>query len=78
LTIENTTSTDHETFDYYNIPSFQFIQDPLSYETVNHHTHLDFPEYVPEEDMMRNAMILAWTIYNLADMEAKLPRKAKK
>ncbi|HLO79367.1 MAG TPA: M28 family peptidase [Chitinophagaceae bacterium] len=78
LTIENTTSTDHETFDYYNIPSFQFIQDPLSYETVNHHTHLDFPEYVPEEDMMKNAVILAWTIYNLADMETKVPRKSKK
>jgi hypothetical protein len=74
-TIENTLSTDHETFDYYNIPSFQFIQDPLSYETVNHHTHLDFPEYVPEEDMMRNAVVLAWTIINLADMDSKVPRK---
>jgi carboxypeptidase Q len=75
VTIDNTLYTDHETFDYYNIPSFQFIQDPLSYETVNHHTHLDFPEYVPEEDMMRNAVILAWTIYGLADMESKVPRK---
>ncbi len=74
-TIENTLSTDHETFEYYNIPSFQFIQDPLSYETVNHHTHLDFPEYVPEEDMMRNAVILAWTIFNLAESETKIPRK---
>lgn len=78
LTIDNTTSTDHETFDYYNIPSFQFIQDPLSYETVNHHTHLDFPEYVPEEDMMKNAVILAWTLYNLADMDTKVPRKSKR
>jgi carboxypeptidase Q len=77
VTIDNTLYTDHETFDYYNIPSFQFIQDPLSYETVNHHTHLDFPEYVPEEDMMRNAVILAWTIFNLADMETKVPRKQK-
>ena len=29
LTIENTLSTDHETFDHYNIPAFQMIQDPL-------------------------------------------------
>ncbi len=78
VTIDNTIYTDHETFDYYNIPSFQFIQDPLSYETVNHHTHLDFPEYVPEEDMMKNAVILAWTIFNLADTESRVPRKQKK
>lgn len=77
LTIENTLSTDHETFDYYNIPSFQFIQDQLSYNTVNHHTHLDFPEYVLEADLKRNVVILAWTIYSLANMESKVPRKQK-
>ena len=77
LTIENTLSTDHETFDHYNIPSFQFIQDPLSYNTLNHHTHLDLPEYVPEEDLKKNAVILAWTIYSLANMDTKVPRKQK-
>lgn len=77
LTIENTLSTDHETFDHYNIPSFQFIQDPLSYNTMNHHTHLDLPEYVPENDLKKNAVILAWTIYSLANMDAKVPRKQK-
>jgi hypothetical protein len=76
-TIENTLSTDHETFDHYNIPSFQFIQDPLSYETVNHHTHLDLPEYVPEDDLKKNAVILAWTIYSLAQKEDMVPRKKK-
>ena len=75
LTIENTLSTDHETFDHYNIPSFQFIQDPLSYSTVNHHTNLDFPEYVPEADLKKNAVLLAWTIYSLAEMNDKVPRK---
>jgi hypothetical protein len=77
LSIENTLSTDHETFDHYNIPSFQFIQDQLSYNTMNHHTHLDLPEYVPENDLKRNAVILAWTIYSLANMDAKVPRKQK-
>lgn len=75
LTIENTLSTDHETFDHYNIPSFQFIQDPLSYNTINHHTNLDFPEYVPEVDLKKNAVLLAWTIYSLSEMNIKVPRK---
>ena len=77
ITIENTLSTDHETFDNYNIPSFQFIQDPLSYESVNHHTTLDLPEYAPEPDLMKNATILAWTIYAMASDETMVPRKQK-
>ncbi|MFN0729408.1 M28 family peptidase [Polaribacter gochangensis] len=77
ITIENTLSTDHETFDHYNIPSFQFIQDELAYNTTTHHTNLDFLEYVFEEDIMKNAVILAWTIYSLDNMNAKVPRKKK-
>jgi len=75
LTIENTLSTDHVTFDHYNIPSFQFIQDKLTYNNVTHHTQLDVLEYVPEEDIMKNAVILAWTIYSLSEMDSKVPRK---
>ena len=75
LTIENTLSTDHETFDYYKIPAFQFIQDELSYRTTNHHTNLDVLEYVPENDIKKNAVILAWTIYSIAERDEKLPRK---
>lgn len=77
LTIENTLSTDHETFDNYNIPAFQFIQDPLSYFSINHHTTLDLPEYVPEADIKKNAVLLAWTIYCLANAESPVPRKMK-
>lgn len=75
ITIENTLSTDHETFDYYYIPSFQFIQDDLAYGTATHHTNLDFLEYVHEDDIMKNAVILAWTIYSLDNKKEKIPRK---
>jgi hypothetical protein len=75
ITIENTLSTDHETFDHYNIPSFQFIQDDLAYGTATHHTNLDFLEYVYEDDIMKNAVILAWTIYILDNEQQKMPRK---
>jgi len=75
ITIENTLSTDHETFDHYNIPSFQFIQDELAYHTATHHSNLDLLEYVYEENSMKNAVILAWTIYALDTMPEKIPRK---
>jgi carboxypeptidase Q len=75
ISIENTLSTDHETFDYYNIPSFQFIQDELAYNTTTHHTNLDFMEYVNENDIMKNAVILAWTIYSLDNMKEEIPQK---
>ncbi|MEJ7674950.1 MAG: M28 family peptidase [Chitinophagaceae bacterium] len=76
-TIENKLDNDHVTFDYYNIPSFQFIQDPLNYRPITHHTPLDLPEYAPEPDMMKNAVMLAWTIYSLASSEKMVPRKMK-
>ena len=75
ITIENTLSTDHETFDYYQIPSFQFIQDELAYNTSTHHTNLDLFEYVKEDDIKKNAVILAWTIYTLDNLEGKVTRK---
>ena len=77
LTIENTLSTDHETFDHYNIPSFQFLQDKLAYNSVTHHTQLDVVEYVPEEDFMKNAVILAWTIYALSERKEMVTRKIR-
>ena len=75
ITIENIFLTDHETFDYYNIPSFQFIQDEISYYSVTHHSELDFLEYVHEDDIIKNAILLAWTIYSLDNMLEKMPRK---
>ena len=74
ITIENMVSTDHETFDHYNIPAFEYIQDRMSYD-INHHTNLDVLEYVYEDDVMKNAVILAWTIYTLDNMKQGVPRK---
>ena len=75
LTIDNTYSTDHETFDHFNIPAFQFIQDELNYGTVTHHTQLDVVEYVPENDLKKNAVIIAWILYSLSEMSEMVPRK---
>lgn len=75
LTIQNTNFTDHDVFDYYKIPGFQIIQDPLNYSTVTHHTNLDALEYVPERDMMINATVIAALVYQIAQRDSMLPRE---
>ena len=75
LVIENTNFTDHDVFDYYNIPAFQIIQDQLNYESVTHHTNLDVLEYVPEKDLMINATVLAGLVYQISIMDKPLTRK---
>lgn len=75
LTIENTGGTDHMVFNYYKIPGFEIIQDPLNYETVTHHTNLDVLEYVPEPDMKINATVIAAMVYQIAQLDERLPRK---
>ncbi|RFN60080.1 M20/M25/M40 family metallo-hydrolase [Marixanthomonas ophiurae] len=75
LTIENTNFTDHDVFDYYKIPGFQIIQDPLNYNTITHHTNLDVLEYVPERDIMVNATVIAALVYQIAQEDLRLPRE---
>jgi len=75
LTVQNTNYTDHDVFDYYKIPGFQIIQDPLNYNTVMHHTNLDVLEYVPERDMMVNATVIAALVYQIAERDSRLPRE---
>jgi hypothetical protein len=75
LTIQNTNFTDHDVFDYYKVPGFQIIQDPLNYSTVTHHTNLDDLEYVPQRDMMINATVIAALVYQIAERDSRLPRE---
>ena len=75
LTIRNTGGTDHQAFDAVGLPGFQFIQDPVEYNTRTHHSNMDFYERVQEEDMRKNAVIVASFVYNAANRDQLLPRK---
>lgn len=75
LTLQNANQTDHELFDYFNVPAFQFIQDPLDYMTAIHHTNMDVYEYVPSKDQEYNAKLIAYLTYKIAQQEKQLPRK---
>ena len=75
VTIRNTGGTDHQSFDGVGLPGFQFIQDPIEYDTRTHHTNMDTIERVVEEDVMQAAVIMASFVYHAANRDEKLPRE---
>jgi hypothetical protein len=76
ITIRNTGGTDHQSFDGVSLPGFQFIQDPVEYESRTHHTNMDLYERVQEGDMKQAATIMAFFAYQAAVRDGKFPRKA--
>jgi hypothetical protein len=74
ITLRNTGSTDHVTFDRMGLPGFQFIQDPIEYSR-GYHTIMDTYERLIMEDLMHNAVVVATMAYNAAMMDGKFPRK---
>ena len=75
LAIRNTGGTDHLSFDAVGLPGFQFVQDPVEYDTRTHHSNMDVYERIQAQDMMQNAVIVATFVYNTANRDEKLPRK---
>lgn len=75
ITYSNTGSTDHLSFDAVGIPGFQFIQDPLEYETRTHHSNMDTYDHLFIDDMKQAAVIVAAFVYNTAMRKDLLPRK---
>jgi carboxypeptidase Q len=75
VTIQNTGGTDHGAFDEVGLPGFQFIQDPIEYDTRTHHTNSDSYDRLVMEDLRQMAVIVASFVYNTAQRTEKLPRK---
>jgi carboxypeptidase Q len=75
LTLANTGSTDHTSFDSIGIPGFQFIQDQVEYDTRTHHSNMDVYDRIQADDMKQAAVIMATFVYNTAMRDEKLPRK---
>ena len=74
-TLRNTGGTDHLSFDAVGIPGFQFIQDPLDYETRTHHSNMDVYEELSPNDLKQAAVVEAIFVYNTAMRDQMLPRK---
>jgi carboxypeptidase Q len=75
LTTLNTGGTDHMPFDALGLPGFQFLQDPLNYDTKVHHSNLDVYEEAVPDDLKQASVIMASFIYHAAMRDAMLPRK---
>ena len=75
LTMRNTGGTDHQSFDAVGIPGFQFIQDPLEYETRTHHSNMDVYDRLQPDDLKQAAVIVASFVYDAAMRDQMLPRK---
>lgn len=75
VTLRNTGGTDHLSFDGAGLPGFQFIQDPLEYDTRTHHSNMDVYDHTSKGDLIQSATIMAAFVYNAAMRDEKLPRK---
>jgi carboxypeptidase Q len=68
-------NTDHMSFDNIGLPAFQFIQDPIEYDTLTHHSNKDTFDRLQKDDLMKNAAIVASWVYLAANRAEMLPRK---
>jgi len=76
ISIRDTGGTDHLSFDAVGLPGFQFIQDPLDYSTVTHHSDMDVYDRAVPADLMQAAAVIASMVYNTATRPEMLPRKS--
>jgi carboxypeptidase Q len=75
ITIQNTGGTDHQSFDGVGLPGFQFIQDPIDYDSRTHHYTMDVYDRIQEPDMKQAATMMALFAYQAATRDARFPRK---
>jgi Zn-dependent M28 family amino/carboxypeptidase len=69
--------SDHTSFNEAGLPGIGMVQDPIEYRTHTWHTNLDTYERILEGDVKQAAMVVAWSIYQLATRDDLLPRFAR-
>lgn len=75
LSLHDTGGTDHLSFDAVGLPGFQFIQDPLDYGSVTHHSNMDTYSHAVPEDLMQASAVIATLVYDIANRNEMFPRK---
>ena len=74
VVLSRTTGTDHVFLQSIGIPGFQFIQDPLDYESRIHHTSIDTFDHLKADDMRQGSIVLAGVLLRAANAAKPLPR----
>jgi carboxypeptidase Q len=75
LSLRNTGGTDHLSFNDVGLPGFQFIQDPLDYSTVTHHSTMDTYDHLIPADLMQASAVISSIVVQAANGNEMLPRK---
>jgi len=69
--------SDNTSFSQAGLPGIGMGQDPIEYQSNTWHTNLDTYERILEDDVKKNAMVVAWSAYQLAMADRLLPRFAQ-
>jgi Zn-dependent M28 family amino/carboxypeptidase len=69
--------SDNTSFSQAGLPGIGMGQDPIEYGTHTWHTNLDTYERILEDDVKKDAMVVAWAVYQLAMRDDLLPRFSK-
>ncbi len=70
-----TGGTDHVFLSRLGLPAFQFVQDPLDYESRVHHSELDVFDHLRPQDLRQAAVIVAAMMLDAANADQPLPRR---
>ena len=68
--------SDNTSFSQAGLPGIGMGQDPIEYQSNTWHTNLDTYERILEDDVKKDAMVVAWSVYQLAMADTLLPRFA--
>ena len=69
--------SDNTSFSQAGLPGIGMGQDPIEYNSHTWHTNLDTYERILEDDVKKDAMVVAWSVYQLAMRDELLPRFSK-
>ena len=69
--------SDNTSFNNAGMPGIGMGQDPIEYGSHTWHTNLDTYERILEDDVKKDAMVIAWSVYQLAMHDDLLPRFSK-
>jgi hypothetical protein len=69
-----TGGTDHVFMQSVGLPGYQFIQDPLDYDSRVHHSSIDTFDHMKAADLRQAAVIMASFLWNAANRAEPLPR----
>jgi hypothetical protein len=69
--------SDNTSFNQAGLPGIGMGQDPIEYQSNTWHTNLDTYERILEDDVKKDAMVVAWSVYQLAMRDDLLPRLSK-